>query len=52
LSFVVTRAVLVGLAEVAESDGAVYCRNDVGESNIGWGLGKNVAAADASLGTH
>jgi hypothetical protein len=43
---------LVGLAEVAESDRAVHCRNDVTESNVGWGLGKNVTATDASLGTH
>jgi hypothetical protein len=52
LSFVVTRTVLVGLAEIAESDGAIDCRNDVGESNLGWGLGKYVTAADATLGAH
>ena len=49
LAFVVAGAVLMGLAEVAECDGAVDGRHDLGESDVDGVAGEDVAAADASF---
>ena len=52
LSLVVTRAVLMGLAEVAKGDGAIYGRNYVRQTNIAWSFSQYVAAANSALRAH
>jgi hypothetical protein len=52
LTFVVTGSVLMRLPEVAQGDGAVNSRNDLGESDIGWSLREHVSATNASFGAH
>jgi hypothetical protein len=42
----------MGLAEVAQGDGAINGRNDLGETNICWSLCEHVSAANASLGAN
>jgi hypothetical protein len=52
LSFVIARAILMGLAKVTKSDGAVYGRNNVRQTNIAWSFSQYVAATNAALRTH
>ena len=52
LAFVVAGAVLVGLAEIAEGDGAVNGRHDLGEPDLGWIAGEDVPASDTPLRFH
>jgi hypothetical protein len=42
----------MGLAEVAQGDGAIDGGNDLRESDIGWSLSEHISAANASLGAH
>jgi len=50
LALVVARAVLVGLPEVAQGDGAVDRRHDLAEGDEARLSGEDVPAADAALG--
>ncbi len=52
LAFVVTRAVLVGLAEVADDDGAVDGAHDLPEGDLRRIPSQHVAAAHTALGAH
>ena len=52
LAFVVTCAILMRFAEVAERDGAIDRGENLGKSNlVGW-AGQHVTAAHTTLGTH
>jgi hypothetical protein len=52
MALVVAGTVLVWLAEVAEGDRAVRCRDDVREANLLRALGKHVTTSDTALGLH
>ena len=52
LTFVVAGAVAVGEPEVADGDRSVDGRDDLGQLDVRWIAGQDVAAADASLGAH
>jgi hypothetical protein len=52
LSFVIASAILVGLAKVTQCDGAINCRDDVGETNVGGWFSQHVSAPYASFRTH
>ena len=52
LTFVVTGAILMRLAEIAESDRAVDSSNDHPDRDLGWIASHDIAAADAALGPH
>jgi hypothetical protein len=49
MTFMVARAILVGLSEIAQCDWPIRCRNNFGEQNfLGW-AGENITAADTTL---
>ena len=52
LALVVAGAVLVRLAEVAEGDRSVDGRHDLGQPDLLGRSGEDVAATDATLGSH
>ena len=52
LALVVARAVLMGLSEITERDGAVDGRDDLGETDLGGRSGEHVTATDAALGAN
>lgn len=52
LALVVARAALVGLAEVAKSDGPVHGRDDLGQPDLVRISGEHITAAHASLGAN
>lgn len=51
LPLMVAGSVLVGFAEITESDGPVDGRDDLGETNVARWTSQGVAAADPALGT-
>ena len=50
LTFVVAGTVLMGLAEIAESDWAVDCSNDHPDRDLGRIASHDITAADTALG--
>lgn len=49
LPLVVARAVLVRLSEIANRDGAVDGRNNLRQTDVAGGLGKDVPATDTAF---
>ena len=52
LTLVVARAVLMGLTEITEGDGAVDGRDDLGEFDLGGRSREDIPASDAALRPH
>jgi hypothetical protein len=49
LALVITRTVLMGLAEITKGDGAVNGRNNVGQATVAWRFSQDVAASNSAL---
>jgi hypothetical protein len=52
MTFMVARAILVGLSEIAQCDWPIRCRNNFGEQDLLGRAGKHIAAANSSLRFH